>query len=363
MAISDIENYGLLNRWAIRMTENIYHFNQLAGANAPLTNAGDYVYVQHERQALADSISEVMPLFVSYAGFYPRPEFVHERVLFRRGHDLTLKYGYVKGFGRRAVTLISAAVTVTYSGDSASFTVATTLTDLDELQVFFKVADGADSAASALYRIEPLRVVADGVNATFTGHRALFSKPSNWLVEYGSPNYNASSKMVYDSAAAGSYVTEVDVYRVYPDSATGIDLLYDSGCCGGTPGTFTGVAGAALLQDATLGTFSLSELAGCGFQHRYTYADVYYKAGYPLEANGDYYSPYRDAVLMLANCALGRTLSPFDQQRLNVLQYDQMVETVNDVPLYPESPFGIQRGQIKAWNIVNRTALGQGGSL
>lgn len=363
MAISDVYNYGLLNRWCLRMAESMYHFNQMAGVNAPLSRAGDYVYVQYERQIIADAINQVIPLIVAHLGFYPRPEYVSERIDYGRGGSLALKYGYIKAIGRRATSEIDSAAAVVYSGDTATITVNTTITDISEIQVFFTVADGADSVASELYRIEPVRVIANGTTATITGHRALFCKPSNWAVDYVAPNYNDSDKKIWDSNDSANYVTSVDVYRVYPDATNAVNLLYGNPFCSAGDYEYSTVAGTARLNDSKAGIVTLFDYPGGCCSHRYEKADIYYLAGYPLDSLGEYNRSLRDAVLMMANCHLSTTLTPFDQKRLGVMQYDTVIRTVNDQPIDDKTPFGQAYGQVRAWETVTALGLGQGGAL
>lgn len=341
MAVASINTHGLLNWWPVRMQENLYRWNQLDGnlaRHAQPGGFGSYVYVQSEREPIALAIQQVIAPIQRHFRFLPRPTYVTEQIRINGdGEPLYTTYGYVQQLGKRAVTLIQSGVSVSYSNDTATVTVSTSVTDPSEIHLFFRVVDGATAVASDLWRIEPLAVTISGGMATIKGHRALFANPSIWAQELNSPGNNASDKNVGDADVSDSYVTAVDIYRVYPDTTDAVKLLTGQGSSNATS-----LAQSIQWNDLRFGELELLE-DGAGI------LEISYLAGYPL-LNGEIDPVVRTAILQMANCELNLTLGVFEPARLTILQWDTMVETINNAPAREkETPFGRKRGQIQAW--------------
>src|SRR5688572_23169583 len=121
MAVSQFNTLGLLNNWAARMGEWLYHFNQCVGdgVNASLTTGGQRPYVQVERDYINEGLVSALAITLPYLGFYPRPTYLYQRIPVNSGWSrhwgsLQLDYGYVQAIGRRATSVIDAGATVTY---------------------------------------------------------------------------------------------------------------------------------------------------------------------------------------------------------------------------------------------------------
>lgn len=379
MAVSATYTLGLLNSWAARMGEWLYHFNQCVGdgVNASLTTGGQRPYVQQEREYINEGLVSALALAIPRLGFYPRPTYLYERIpltgAWHWSHywsNIQLTYGYVQSIGRRAAAEIQAGAAVTYKPAAANqndrhtaeiVVTVTAGTDPAEIAVFFQEADRplgfieSSEVADDRWRIEPLTVNVVGTTATIRGHRSLFVKPDIWGVSYTSPNYNNSSKNEANTNDATDFVTAVDVYRVYPDATSAIQPVYRD--CDGSYGT---VNGTGYIADAGIGLIN-AEYSGCCFPAGASnplYLDVYYYAGLPL-VNFEIQRDLQTALIRLGNCEIPLVPNNFDDRRAMVWQSDRMLETENT----QETPFGKLNGQRYAWKIVDSLRMGIGGAV
>jgi hypothetical protein len=147
--------------------------------------------------------------------------------------SLTTRYGYVISGGVKARSLIDADAAITYSdadGDgydeTATVTVTTSVTDPNEIAVFFPGEDGADE-----WEVRPLRkVTIDSGTATIVFRREQVPLPAFW--EGLAPN----APNGIDGGDDANFLEEVDVYRVYNDPQTQASLLWEPwdqcGCSG-----------------------------------------------------------------------------------------------------------------------------------
>lgn len=160
---------------------------------------------------------------------YPRP---YRRDVFQWGmgdvrgmpKSVQLTEGKFISGGRRAESLVSLGVAIVYSdqdGDgfdeTATITLATSLTNRNEIHVFYAGYDGA-----ANWEIRPPRkvVLASGI-ITFTFWSWQFFKPE--LLDAiptttAITNENQYGVQPVDIEDPASYVDEVDVYRIYNDN-------------------------------------------------------------------------------------------------------------------------------------------------
>lgn len=378
MAVSQFYTMGLLNYWPLRMGEYLYHFNQCIGTgqNASLTTPKQRPYVQTEREYINEGLNSALALAIPYLGFYPRPTFLHQRIplsgLNRYWRNLQLDYGYVQAIGRRAASVIQAGAAVTYKPVAASqdnkhvAEIVVTVTagiDPQEIAVFFKETDRPQGfidsveVADDRWRIEPLTVKVVGTTATITGHRSLFVKPEIWAEQYTAPNYNADSKNTADTNDVNDFVTTVDVYRVYPDATNAVQPVYRD--CNRDYQT---VSGTGYVADATLGIINAEYLdcvPSCGYP--FEYLDIYYYAGLPL-VNFEIRRDLQTALIRLGNCEIPLAANNFDDRRTMVWQDDTKITTDGERGA-DNTPFGKLNGQVYAWRIVKRLALGVGGAI
>lgn len=374
MAISEnYETHYLLNAWQRLNQENIWHFNQCAGNGAPLSECG--VYLQSDREQITESLLDAWDKVTTYLGYFPQPTWTVEDIPFGGGspwqlQTLRLKYGHFIEWGQRAATLIQAGAAITYSDadgdgvdDTATMTVNGVTATAEEIQIFFRTADGAPGAGDARYQIEPVKVSVAGGVATITGHRALFVKPDTiWDVPYNPSDPNYRTRNYADTALATGFVTAVDVYRVYNDSTVQAQILSDPllGWDMSSPGTTVVDAALARIVNAKAGIFQARFDCGqCGPPYP-QYARVYYRSGLPL-ANGQPDIGILRAIIRLANANMYRKLCTFCPETAEIWNQDREQETI--AQRHVGNPFGTLRGQVAAWITVLSRAQVKGGVL
>lgn len=378
MAVSTYTNWKLLNAWQRIMGEEIWSFNQVTGTGVP-RREGQPVYLQPARDDIARSLYEAVEAWVGYSLYYPRPTYVTERIDLRGGNPynmqtLRLTWKHLVAFGSRGTTAIQAGAAVVYSdansdgiNDTATITVAAgSLTDTTEVQAFFTVADGAPGAADERYEIEPLTVTLSGGNFILTGHRALFVEPNTiWDQPYDVDSGNYVAKNTADTQTAGDFVTTVDVYRVYTDTTSAVQIVSDGrylNCdCSGTD---TLTTASARIYDARQSIIQVCA-ANCGCSGPYEAVNVNYLAGLAL-VNNRVAPDIEKALVRLANTYMWQEPCSLHEEVKNKWAADRLpTEQALLQPGDAANPFGIKQGQIAAWRGLNRPSrtIGQGGKL
>lgn len=380
MAVSNTPNHQLLNAWQRWNEVAPFLFNQITGAGlyAPTSTPGEGVFVQPERELIVQGIVYAVALGTNYLRTFHRPTYVTERLLLNpyRGLYRSLlqtSWHHVQAIGQRGTTEIEADAAIVYSDsdgdgidDLATITVPTTVTDVSEIQAFFRVTDGAPATADERWRIEPLTVKLSGGNAILTGHRSLFVQPSLWATPFRAPNFNAASKIYGDSSNPADFVTEVAIYRVYPDATNAVRFNRGSYCHGGEGCEFVTDAGCMRIDNSRLGLLSPRQQDWfCGGY--YEWVDVDYLAGYPL----DPLTGQPDAALERAFIRLTNAELPHFPHNLS----DQsMCIWTNDAILFPpdqglegwrNNPFGALVGHIQAYRVMSlpQYQIGEGGAI
>ena len=371
MAVSkQVDVHNLLNAWCEVGLEDIWRFNQVVGNGAPSSECA--VYIQNDREIIARALNQAWTKFVTYLNYFPRPAWFDEVIPLRKGvpwqrQMLRTRYGYVEAFGQRATSVIQAAAAVAYSdadgdgvNDTATITVNTTV-DTDEIQLFFQVADGALSEGDIRYQIEPLHFSVSGGTVTITGHRALFVKPSTiWDVPYSPASVSKITRNDAQTNDPADFVTAVDVYRVYNDTTTPLQVVADPIWTQST-GLDSNIltTGTARLIDPQMGTF-MPRLENCDCADFIESVHVYYKSGYPLQFDDMDYQ-LKEGIVRLANTLMPRELCTFCQQTRFIWEEDRKNgEAVEELA---NNPFGIKRGQMFAWQVVADRALSRTAQL
>lgn len=384
--------YGFGHAWAADMQISVWAFNQLAGVgnDAPLSEPGKNVWVQPDWVDLGMALTRALTKASDNLRFYPRPVYLYERIKLGRGRPFELqslqtKYGYIQSIGKRGITALSSGETVTYSdedGDgvddtgTVTFVMASTPPSASEIQMFFTVSDIALPSAVVAderYQIEPATVVVSGNTVTLTAHAAYFVKPPLWRQPYLAPNYNPHNKNVLDTTDAANFVTEVDVYRVYPDTTGAVTLrrrVYD--CAGCTNWTWQDVTGAAQIEDDRLGLINVTEAACNCWRGGFSYVDVYYYAGYPFPNysntsqddvfTGQIEPALVEAITRLANCEQAREPNTFTNEIATRWTTDNNYQKFQGEAM-EKTPLGSKIGQVRAWEIISEYALGVGWAM
>jgi len=189
--------------------------------------------------------------------------------------SIELKKGHIISGGVRAKSLIQAGVIVTRQDDDTDgyaetcvVIVATSVTDVNEIHAYYPAKSGADG-----WEIRPIKVSISGGSAN---------------IQFKAWQIAAANKMdaldgdVLDAHDAHSYETTIDVYRVYNDPQTQVQLMWegcnDGDCCVSCVACQFGTqAGCFHLREARLGlavpapgtwnatdlTFDFAEFSAC----------------------------------------------------------------------------------------------------
>lgn len=287
MARSDTVTLISLDRAAKILGIDPYHFNTIVTLRRPENNTADDIWFdsswmrvgQAGRQDLALALYEAERQVINYLGFYPMPAWVSEEehritqpyaVELRnigslnsrnRQKSIRTKYGYVIEAGSKAKTVIQAGANVVYSdadGDGynelVTVTVNTTVTNDDEIHVFFAGKSGVDA-----WEIRPITTSLNAGVATITFQRYQVPLPELWERD---PSEGDIWRTI-DGDNINNFVTTVDVYRVYTDVSTQATLYYEDGCdnCNGSgciACEFSTNTGCLRIRDKRLGLMSYS---------------------------------------------------------------------------------------------------------
>jgi hypothetical protein len=325
MAVSEIRTWLSLDEWFVIMGINPLHANSLSSTLFD-QNACGSVWFQYSwqnsdrigRDDLAMAIQEAEQEISKEVGYNLMPDWtIEERLpypkpLLPEMYNLTgtnvrsmmksveLTRGHVISGGMRAKSIVgrsSAVVRSDPNGDTYSelctVTVATTVTDTNEIHVFYTGHDGDDA-----WEIRPIKVSISAGIATITFN--------SWQIvdEHTITDMNATA---INGDIAGSYETTVDVYRVYNDPATQVQFLWENAldCCSTCVAcTLGSQAGCFHLREPRLGITVPAPAT-------WNAADEAFDAGYwsacrePDQVRFWYYSGYQDKNITRYNAQMG----------------------------------------------------------
>lgn len=357
------------------------------------------------RQALLDAENKIR----KYLGYAVAPHYVAETLPFPHFDDrrfdwhgyagadgrwktLRVSEGFVKAAGVEVLTAIDTPVVVYSDADAdglnETFMVsfATTVSDPDEIALYFAAADRLDGeAAGERWRIKPISVSIAGGVATVRGRAWLLAKPIKYQ---GFKMTDDAARL--DPTDMNNFVTTLEAYRRYTSAGTDFEtsqavLIWNTKpypdwamLCSTCQTASSDPAGEAYalarvgikngqngiltigeaVYDQAAGTWSQVHDWGvyCRPPDRVI---VRYYAGYPLE-NGQVASWWREPVVRLAGAELRRPIcacadanraiyeDQFDLSRsagVNDEQYTYADDTLSN-------PFGTRRGAVYAWRQV-----------
>lgn len=297
MGRSNIITQLPIDDWASIMGVNPFHFNQLFSNTMFLgTQCGDpwfqdsFVHSDRiGRDDLAMAIQAAEMEMEQELGYHLTPQWtVDERLDYPRpgrseayGTGANPRWmwksvealrGHLISGGIRTKTLIEMAAPVTRSdldgdgyAETASVTIATTLTDTNEIHLYYPSKSGADG-----WEIRPITVSISGGFATI-----LFK---SWQIVAAQAQERPDAQPL-DADLAGSYERTADCYRIYNDPSTQVQFMWEgSGGCGTCLacqfGTQTGcfhlrdarmgiLVPAPGTWDATTQSFTATEFSAC----------------------------------------------------------------------------------------------------
>lgn len=386
MGRASVDTLLPIDSWAKIMGLNLWEFNQI-GTGFPKDNTAqcDHVFFQYSwqqdflsREEIAGCVFRAEEMIALQLGYYPAPKYFideiqqyprpYNRELYAGGHtwrgqlkSVQLNNHKVQGGGVLARTLINAGTAVVLSdtdgdgvNDTFTLTQATTITDVNEIGVYFATADRNSEPIDEIWRIRPVRVSISAGVATVTGHSSLLVKPDLTFV---------TNAVVLDVTTAANYVTTLDVYRVYTDSDTTTskqgNAIWEQWPCTTTPCNVDYNPLCIGARDAETGMVSIDYTLGCTscFDRAPDRVSINYLAGEPL-VNGQMNRQMADIVAHLATALL-----PVDkcgcERADRIIAYWREVAPaagegmrVNIAGNFSVNPFGPQRGAVYAWNQV-----------
>lgn len=397
-----------LDRWAEILGISPIHFNQMFSDNfGPTSDCGDpfYQYAYQNplftsREDVARAIREAEDKIEDELGYYILPDWTEDErkvttrpakpELFSTGSvnirgmhkSIETAHGYLVSGGIRAQSEIELAVTATESdadGDGYDETitasVVTTVTDTNEVRAYLPGRSGEDD-----YEIRPIEVSIAAGTATLTMKRWQLVDPD--LQEHLSAEVPANR---IDAEQAASYVTTIDVYRIFNDPQTQVNLLWERppiGCnnCNGSGCVACGFdtqTGCLFVRDERLGFFAYRPATWDSDDEQFDTASPTVKRD-PEQLRVWYYSGWQST-----SSRVSRPLVDMDPRfeqavaHLSVTLLDRDVCSCNNVEGFVDywnedlarlgsdvshqitpkdlgNPFGTARGAIDAWKTINR---------
>lgn len=316
----------------------------------------------------------------------------HSRMDARGGWvPVQLNEGKVRACGIKAYTELDDAAALTYTDqdgdgllDTFTCSVATTVTDPDEIAIYFQPGDRLvqDSFLSDRWRIEPVNVSFLMGTATIIGKRWLCVKPTL---------YEDKDHYPIDPTVATNFITHVIIYRRYTDMTGQVSttnsqsaLIWESKpCCWGCdtvtnstdPSSEGWVAGRSGIRDSDAGIVIPAEAvynavtgvwshpcdctSTCGEPDKVL---VRYLAGVDLDPHGWMQKNMRTIVSRLASAEMTRRICACDQanREFSNWQFDLArstgAETYQVGQTVLENPLGTRRGHVYAWQQIKSLA-------
>lgn len=368
------------------------------------------------RTEIAQAIATAEERLFDKLDFWPAPAFVRETALYPwqgqawgRWASVQLSAQHVQAIGVETNTSIALASPITYTdvdGDGYidTFTVgpvATTVTDIKEIALYFSAVDRFDGPdfstdVSERWRVQPVRVSISGGNVTIKGPAWLLVKP---ITYEGVTNIGANGLLPATAASTPAhFATTLDVYRHYADptgttaATAAATLSWETRpchgawcCCDGCNSTATqgsvndpsAVATALArvgLRDPVHGIVSLGEAAYntvsglwdaacCGSCDQPDRATINYQAGIPLDSRGQMDPYWQTVVARFAAAELARSICGCEDANRELFrwQFDLARTGAND-ELYGaiaqddlNNPYGTRRGHVFAWRAIQNS--------
>lgn len=398
-------------RWGARLGMHPLHLQQVDLASTQTTTpmCGQPV-LQHawqdrgqrtSREDIATAIATAEEQIASVLGYSVLPDWTSEDVrlvdqdwrpeiypwhgsaVTGKPATVELRNGYFIGGGQRAVSVISAGAAVVYTdedGDgykeTATAAVATSVTDLNQIAVFYRSADTPlGTAADPEWEVRPITVGITAGTATIRWRREL-GVIANLLTEL--------EPEAVDGAIDANFITAVDVYRRYTDPATSARYEWEGGGCGCVCGSascgYTVGTGCLLAHDERNSIASIQPatydaataawtMASWAYCRRPDRAVTWYRAGYRDMRRP---RPYYDMDPMLERCVaymatalLERPVCGCDSvaSQMAMWRQDLAMTPVGDVGGGSfqisqgdlANPFGTRYGQVWAWRVLSNS--------
>jgi len=263
-----------LDRLAYHLQIDPYHFNQIYTDSRAVHTACDDMWFQHDwqaagrisRESLALALKQAEDVVSTYLQWTPLPVWFNETHRFPAHYrtelysyynsnsqpkSVTTNWGFVMDTGARGATLLGSPATVFSDPDGdghnelVTVAVATTVTDEEELRVYYPGKGGRDE-----WEIRPLTsiTIAAGV-ATITFPKYLIALET--LLEM--PPTPDEPHIGIDGDDDSNFLRTVDVYRIYNDVTNQATFYYPNTGCTNPPCDDTTNTGCLSIRDGRLG--------------------------------------------------------------------------------------------------------------
>lgn len=218
-----------------RISYHPWHFWQLSDTSyTPIAADCDDVVYEYAwqnadrlgREEIRAAISTAEQLIHDYLRYWPSPRYVRKTIAWPetqqsgffgsyvtdpigRYLSVQLPEHYVQAVGMEQQTLIGDADVIFSDEDNDGLpetftvTIATSVTDVDQIAVYFTVTDRLTDEMD-MWRIEPVQVSISGGVATITGHKWLLVKPIR---------YEGVQRTPINPTVDNNFVSEISVYQ------------------------------------------------------------------------------------------------------------------------------------------------------
>jgi len=400
MARAKTNTWLSLDRFATILGTDPLHFNGVYTSLRPIRSGCADVWMQYDwqnsqqisRESLAVAIQDAERQIANYVGYNLLPDWVVDerhntvvpsnRNLLSSGYNIqgkyksirTDKYHVISG-GQKAKTLIEAGVSIVRTDadndgydETCTVTVATAITDTNELRIYFPDMAGADE-----WEIRELKsVTANGVNAVFVF--------KIWQVVLPNKMESLDASGV-DGDVDANFETTADIYRVYTDPQSQLQLLWEPfPSCVCTTGTCTVCqkatqVGCLNARNYRLGNFSYAPAAWDADTEAFTEGS-WSQCRDPDQLRLWYYSGWRDmsrdrssvqldpywerAVAYFAIALMDREICECDNVLVFWQNWQKDVARLGSEVSFNVNlsdlgnPFGTRAGAIYAWKRANQ---------
>lgn len=410
MAIStETKTLLSLDRFAAVAGIHPLHFNQVfvpdiapgSTCDVPIMQFAYQVAGRTGREDIARAIATAENMIATQLGCLPAVDWTVEEphtaarpfnpVLYSGGLDIRGQFntirtnrGYVWTGGQKGKTLVAASQAVVYTdtdGDgyfeTATITVATTVTDVQELALYYPGKSGQDN-----WEIRPLQSVAIAAGVATIVCRREQLVQSALLFTYNPQGV--------DGLVDANFLDEVDVYRLYNDPSQQVQLIWDAvgglcecageGCATCGYGVENGclvvrdnrvgmVAAQPGTWNAVSGGYDSALWAECRAPDRLR---LWYRSGWK---NSELLWPYRQMDPMWERAIVNMTMGLLQRQICSCEPLENAFMYWREDLSHSEAsggkssswqlsrgllnnPFGMWRGAISAWELVANNKIG-----
>ena len=382
------------NRYAELMSIQPQHFNQMAGALAPLNDGCDSVWDHNDREDLVWALAQAEELIAEFLRYWPAPKFItNEEISFDGSRSIwenaqfKTRYGYVQSFGTETLTLKEADVPIAYEDLNNNpfnrISTATLVTgglysaisacdNACEVAVFFREDDGAEDISDSQWEIRPIKVDIDDATMTIRINPAYLIKPSLLSLMRDDCLFSDDTNAWIYNFTQDNLVTHVDVYCRTVNTESPLTIKWDGVCRCTSACSHETQTGCAIPVNNRKGSFlprpsswngSANVLAAASNPYLPLLATANYYAGYSTDRYCRLNRNLERAIVKLTNSLMPEPDCHFCDLALRKWKYDRSIID----PLTPEGaslPWDLYtQGALDAWRIVKRMGLGTGGKL